>query len=134
MSFSEVLEWDDERSPSAIGYIERSLLGTILLSPPYLDTAALLSAADFSIPLRGIVFDTMRTFPRRAFDIPLLAMALERKGLAPPSGAWSWIVPLAALLDLSIPDDALIPHYVRCIKEAAALRRAGLVPATRRKP
>lgn len=127
MSFIEVMDWDDERSPSAIGYIERSLLGTILLSPPYLDMAALLSPEDFSSGLRGTVFETMRSFPRRAFDIPLVAMALERKSVPPPRGSWSWIAPLAKLYDLAIPDDELIPHYVRCIKESAALRRAGLI-------
>lgn len=123
-----VYYWDQDRDPSSIDKAERSLLGTCLLAPYLLDEAALLHGSDFKNLSRGQVFELMREFPRRRFDACLVARELEGRGVQCPSKL-GWIAVIAELLDHAVPDDELVKEYVRIIKEAAALRRAGLTEA-----
>lgn len=120
--------WRDDRDESAIDQIERSLLGTCIVAPYLLDEAAILSARDFRNELRGVVFETLREFPKRRLDANLLHMELERRGINPPPGAPGWATAISSLLDHAVVCDDTVASYVRCIKEAAAMRRAGLLP------
>ena len=104
--------------------IEKAFLGSCIIVPDWLDYGALLRAEQFSTGARGLVFDTMRSVPRRRFDAALLAFERDRSGVPPPEGTWAWIVGDLIDPDNVAADATLIPGYVRAIKEAAALRRA----------
>lgn len=119
---SYVNDWTNESSPAAIDVLEKAYLGGCILVPSWLDFGASLRADHFKVQARGFVFDTMRSFPRRAFDAELLAVALDKSGRPAPAGSWGWCV--GHLLDVASAHEDLMPQYVRCIKEAAALRRA----------
>lgn len=120
-------DWDEERDTSAIDKAERALLGTCIDVPHLLDSAALLSGSDFKSPLRGQLFQVLREFPKRRFDACLVAVEMERRGIKPPKNHGWWISVIGELLDHSVPDEDMVFDYVRIIKEAAALRRAGIL-------
>lgn len=121
-----VSRWHFEQDDASIDRIERALLGSCIVAPYLLDEAALLSKRDFRSELRGTILETLRDFPKRRFDANLLAFELERRGVPPPPDAPGWFTAVARLLGDAVVDDETVSSYVRCIKEAAALRRAGL--------
>lgn len=119
-------DWYDYRSGKALANIERALLGTFLVFPTWLDEAALLEGNDFENTIRGVVFNTMRAFPKRKFDGLLLADTLEKNRVFCPTNL-GWVPTLADLMNRYVLCDPVdVAAYVRIVKEAAALRRAGV--------
>lgn len=117
-------DWPNDHSTTELDRLEKAYLGGCLLVPDWLDFGAALNGEDFSTPARGLIFETMRCFPRRRFDAPLLGVRLEQTGKTAPVFTWGWIV--GDLLDNAAAFEDLMPQYVRTIKEASALRRAAL--------
>ena len=107
---------------------ERALIGAAMLWPDLFESVRQIQSTDFSHPLRGDIWDSIRWLraKSRAVDPVLLAHKLEGYGLAVPKPHAHWHAALGALLDdaTSIAGDAdLMRAYAAVVLEEAAERR-----------
>lgn len=124
---------------SALVAIEKCVIGSCLEYPRLLDEAAILTAKDFRAPLLGTVLDVMREFPKRRYDLLLVAYELEKNGVVHPAAYPGWNTALNDFRDSSVPNREDVVQRVRVIKLASTARRGGVAgdfedprPETRR--
>jgi replicative DNA helicase len=102
---------------------ERSILGAILLDPKAYDEAAArgLASADLSLDAHRRIYAVMQSIAEsgRPIDVVTLPAELENRRELETVGGYAGVADLVS----GVPDRPSIRHYVRIVKEKAALRK-----------
>lgn len=110
-----------DAEPGAIHLVESELLAALMVCPYLRLDCSQLRPEDFSSAFRGVAFQAILAVKRPTLG--LVVDWLEMNGHPAPANRTGWGDALARIIGMDPAEDDFVPHAIRAIKEAAAMRR-----------